>query len=123
SRAEGAGCGPARRRALAAARGRRPGVPPVLRRLMLGRAGGRLPWHLRKAMRLRFALRERLKLEVTVPDGERSYRFVCGTEESLRRSRGVFSKEPGTIAWLRRDLRPGDTFLDIGANIGISTSL
>jgi FkbM family methyltransferase len=88
---------------------------------MLTRAGGRLPWHLRKAMRLRFAWRERLKLVVSVPDGGHEHRFVCGTEESLRRARGFFSKEPGTLAWLRRDLRPGDTVLDVGANIGIYT--
>jgi FkbM family methyltransferase len=90
---------------------------------VLSRAGGRLPWHLRKAMRLRFALREQLKLTVTVPDGERQYRFVCGSEESLRRARAALTKEPGTVAWLRRDLRPGDVFLDVGANIGIYTVL
>ena len=32
-------------------------------------------------------------------------------------------KEPGTQAWIRQTLRDGDVFLDVGANVGIFTTL
>src|SRR5690606_36929499 len=33
----------------------------------------------------------------------------------------LWIKEPGTMAWIDREVRAGDRFLDIGANIGIYT--
>jgi FkbM family methyltransferase len=33
----------------------------------------------------------------------------------------IFIKEPGTIEWIKKSLKPGDVFYDIGSNIGIYT--
>jgi FkbM family methyltransferase len=35
----------------------------------------------------------------------------------------MFIKEPGTCDWLKKDLRPGEIFYDVGANIGVYTVL
>src|SRR5262245_63398611 len=67
-----------------------------------------------------FDLRQVMKLSARVrdpTDGER-YRFTCSSLHSYQRARDPLGKEPGTIAWLRKNLRPSDVFLDIGANIG-----
>jgi FkbM family methyltransferase len=48
-------------------------------------------------------------------------KFVCSTEQELWRARTLLTKEPGTIAWLNRVLKPGDVFYDIGANVGCYT--
>lgn len=68
-----------------------------------------------------YDLRQAMALSASVRDPEdgRSYRFVCDSFESYQRGRSFLGKEPETIAWLRRTLRPDDVFLDIGANIGI----
>jgi FkbM family methyltransferase len=61
-----------------------------------------------------------MRLSVTVrdpADGAR-YRFVCGSLHSYQRAKELLDKEPDTITWLRKNLRPNDVFLDIGANIG-----
>ena len=69
-------------------------------------------WYdLRRAMRLSASVRDPV-------DGVR-YNFECDSFEAYQRARYFLRKEPGTIAWLRRSLRPSDVFLDIGANIGI----
>jgi FkbM family methyltransferase len=67
-----------------------------------------------------FDLRQVMQFSVKVRDpidGER-YRFVCSSLHSYQRARDLLEKEPGTIAWLRKNLRQSDVFLDIGANIG-----
>jgi FkbM family methyltransferase len=48
-------------------------------------------------------------------------RFVCSSYREFKRAAGLYTKEPGTIAWLQSNLRPGDSFLDVGANIGAYT--
>jgi FkbM family methyltransferase len=67
-----------------------------------------------------FDLREAMGLAVTVRDSEdgQRYRFVSDSLHSYQRARALLSKEPETIAWLRKKLRPSDVFLDIGANVG-----
>ena len=52
---------------------------------------------------------------------ERYYRFLCDNLIEYARCAGLFIKEPGTCEWIRRDVRQGDVFFDIGANIGIYT--
>jgi FkbM family methyltransferase len=47
-------------------------------------------------------------------------KFVCGNDAELWRARTLFTKEPGTIAWLQQ-LTEGDVFYDIGANVGCYT--
>ena len=67
-----------------------------------------------------FDLRRVMQLSVRVRDpidGGR-YRFICSSLHSYQRARDLLDKEPDTIAWLRKNLRPSDVFLDIGANIG-----
>ena len=67
-----------------------------------------------------FDLRHVMRLSATVrdpADGE-CYRFVCSSLHSYQRARDLVGKEPDTIAWLRKNLRSTDVFLDIGANIG-----
>lgn len=69
-------------------------------------------WYdLRNAMRLSARVRD--------PVDGLVYRSECDSFESYQRARTFLGKEPETIAWLRKSLRPSDVFLDIGANIGI----
>lgn len=49
------------------------------------------------------------------------YVFQCEDAIEVARARMLFTKEPGTIAWLQREVRPGDVLWDIGANIGCYT--
>lgn len=68
-----------------------------------------------------FYARDALRLNVRVRDprtGER-YRFLADSLETFLRARTFFTKEEGTIDWLRTTLRPGDVFLDVGANMGL----
>jgi FkbM family methyltransferase len=44
--------------------------------------------------------------------------FVCEDPHEVARAQSLYTKEPGTIAWLRDTLTPGDVVYDIGANIG-----
>lgn len=67
-------------------------------------------WLLRKLVR-----------EVTVTDGALRYQFVCSSLLEFGRAAGLMQKEPGTVAWLNAVLKPGDTFLDVGANVGVYT--
>ncbi len=47
------------------------------------------------------------------------YTFPADNRRMRKRVKKIGSKEPGTVEWLHRTLRPDDTVLDIGANIGI----
>jgi len=58
---------------------------------------------------------------VTLTDGAHEYKFVCHSQKERNRASRLFDKEKGTIEWLTRDLRPGDVFYDVGANIGTFT--
>jgi FkbM family methyltransferase len=48
-------------------------------------------------------------------------RFVVGVAGARERARAetFFTKEPGTVRWLREQVRPGDVLLDVGANVGL----
>lgn len=71
--------------------------------------------------RLACGLAEAGQLHVEVRDGDRSYLFECGSRRAFRRSSEALAKEPGTNAWIRNEVRSGEIFYDIGANIGIYT--
>jgi FkbM family methyltransferase len=58
---------------------------------------------------------------VVLSDGEFEYRFSCRSAKERRRAERMFDKEKGTVAWLKRELRPDDVFFDIGSNIGVYT--
>src|SRR5678816_3571685 len=45
--------------------------------------------------------------------------FECEDDIEVMRAQTLLTKEPGTIAWLEKHLRPDDVFWDVGANIGI----
>ena len=66
-------------------------------------------------------INQKLTKEIEIFDGERTFMFRCGNIHELRRSMRIFIKEPGTIEWIKKSLRPGDVFYDIGSNIGIYT--
>ena len=92
--------------------------------LLFNRGAGAIPVrgkHLSARERLSLALRGALARRVTVNDGEQSYHFECNREEELYRVRTLHEKEPGTLNWIDSELRPGDVFFDIGANIGLFT--
>lgn len=52
-------------------------------------------------------------------DGDIHYTFPADNRRIRKRVRKIGSKEPGTVRWLHETLRPDDTVLDVGANIGI----
>jgi FkbM family methyltransferase len=72
------------------------------------------PWS-----KLRFAIRKRLTTQLAVDVDTLNLRFVCNGPIEEMRVRTLFTKEEGTVAWLQEFLKPGDVFLDIGANIGL----
>jgi FkbM family methyltransferase len=48
-----------------------------------------------------------------------NFTFHCDSSIEEWRAETMFTKEPGTIAWLQNNIRPGDVFWDVGANIGV----
>jgi len=93
---------------------------PIMKGPVMIVSGKRAPSYLASRLyRLRFALAQRLGMRVEVREGDTSYRFDCRSYTEFKRAATLFQKEEGTIAWLRATLRPGDTFCDIGANIGL----
>ena len=56
-------------------------------------------------------------------DGDLSYRFRCSTLREYSRCVKMFVKEPGTCEWIKNEIKPGEIFYDIGANIGVYTIL
>jgi FkbM family methyltransferase len=75
-------------------------------------------WMRRFAKRL-FRLRKRLAREVVIRDQGSQYRFRCESLTEFIRALSLLSREPGTLAWIRSEVGPGDVFYDIGANIGV----
>jgi FkbM family methyltransferase len=68
-------------------------------------------------------LRSQLVRYVRVGDGQYEYEFRCETPVELWRARTLVTKEAGTVDWIAGQVRPGDVFYDIGANIGLYTLL
>jgi len=60
---------------------------------------------------------------VVVQDGTESYAFFCENSVEQWRARTLLTKEAGTVDWIRTHVRPGQVFLDVGANIGLYTVL
>jgi FkbM family methyltransferase len=71
--------------------------------------------------RARLALRSRLVQRIRVSDGEYVHVFRCEDPLEVTRAVTLLEKEPGTIRFIRTEVRPGDVFYDIGANIGLYT--
>jgi FkbM family methyltransferase len=68
-------------------------------------------------------MRERLVKAVVVRDGEHTHRFRCENLAELKRASTLLSKEQGTVEWIASEVKPGDVFYDVGANVGIYTLL
>ena len=87
---------------------------------MLACSGRQFPtkWQNRLS-RLRFDLRRHLESHLSVTTGDFSLSFVCQSPMEEMRVRSLLVKEEGTIDWIRQYVRPGEVFLDIGANIGL----
>lgn len=79
--------------------------------------------YLRKFHRRLLDLRQRLVRDIEVVDGSAAYRFRCETVREFNRCLKLFSKEPGTSAWIASAVKSGEVFYDIGANIGVYTIL
>lgn len=75
----------------------------------------------RLAMRVLFKLRSILTVFVTFQYKAIKIQFQPHSMLSATRATSVLIKEEGTIKWLENTLSSGDTFLDIGANIGTYT--
>lgn len=73
----------------------------------------------RFVMRLMASLRKRLLVRVRLLDRGRLAIYVCETAMDAWRPLSLWLKEEGTMAWIEAEVRPGDVFMDIGANIGI----
>ena len=56
-------------------------------------------------------------------NGSSRYRFQCKSLPEFARCMKMFIKEPGTCDWIKKELRPGEIFYDVGANIGVYTVL
>jgi FkbM family methyltransferase len=67
------------------------------------------------------ALRATLVSEVTIQDGPYRTVFLCENRTQAYRALSLWVKEAGTMEWIDKNVRPGERFLDIGANVGIYT--
>ncbi len=65
--------------------------------------------------------RQWLTQDIHIIDGQHDYRFRCGTVRVYRRYLKLFLKEPGTVDWINQNVKDGDIFYDIGANVGVYT--
>jgi FkbM family methyltransferase len=77
-----------------------------LEKILLRAAGG-----LRRLLLLRVRLDE---------NGHRSV-YLCESKHDAERPMSLWVKEEGTMRWIDGEVRAGDIFMDIGANIGIYT--
>lgn len=56
---------------------------------------------------------------IEVSDDVSTAKFRCHSAIEERRAVSLFYKEEGTINWLRNNLKSGQVFIDVGANVGI----
>jgi FkbM family methyltransferase len=79
--------------------------------------------YLRKFHRWLLKLRQPLVRDIEITEGTSAFRFRCETVREFNRCLKLFSKEPGTVAWIRTEVKRGQVVYDIGANIGVYTIL
>lgn len=77
----------------------------------------------RKFHRRILRFRQWLTRHLHISDGQYEYRFRCETVREFNRCLKIFTKEPGTVDWIDKYVKPGDVFYDIGANIGVYSIL
>ncbi len=79
--------------------------------------------YLRKFHRWLLKLRQPLVRDIEITEGTSAFRFRCETVREFNRCLKLFSKEPGTLEWIRTEVKRGQVVYDIGANIGVYTIL
>jgi FkbM family methyltransferase len=79
--------------------------------------------YVRKFHRRLLELRKLLVRNIEIRDGASFWRFRCESVREFNRCLKIFSKEPGTHAWITSGMKSGEVFYDIGANIGVYTVL
>ena len=77
------------------------------------------PKLIRRFHRRMLELRQLLVRKIEITNGSCGYHFRCESVREFNRCLKMFSKEPGTVEWITKEMRPGDVFYDIGANIGV----
>lgn len=73
----------------------------------------------KKLLKVWAAMARSLALQIKVRDGGHEYAFRPRTRNDLFRYITYFTKEEGTLAWIRNSVREGTVFFDIGANVGL----
>jgi FkbM family methyltransferase len=66
-------------------------------------------------------LRAALVSEVPIEDGPYRTIFLCENRIQAYRALSLWVKEAGTMEWIDKNVRAGERFLDIGANVGVYT--
>lgn len=77
------------------------------------------PKLIRRFHRRLLELRRLLVRKIEVANGSCAYHFRCETVREFNRCLKMFSKEPGTVEWINKEVNSGEIFYDIGANIGV----
>jgi FkbM family methyltransferase len=67
---------------------------------------------------VRFKLHRRLCRNIIIDDGAHRYTFRCSTTMETWRAMTLLVKEEGTVRFITAEVKPGDVFYDIGANVG-----
>lgn len=81
---------------------------------------GKPEWYLwKKVLRFFLGLGNLFALKVKVSDGASKYVFRPKSRMEIFRYTTFFSKEEGTLKWLRDNTKDGAVFFDIGANVGL----
>jgi FkbM family methyltransferase len=73
----------------------------------------------KKVLRFLSACTRALTLRITVGDGKHKYLFAPKTNNDIFRYTTFFTKEEGTLEWVRKNVTDGAVFFDIGANVGL----
>jgi FkbM family methyltransferase len=73
----------------------------------------------RRVAKLRFGLARKLMGHYRLHDEGHAYQFDPASFRELWRVSSIYLKEAGTVDLIRQELREGDVFCDIGANIGL----
>lgn len=74
-----------------------------------------------RAAQLRFGLGSAIPRTVEIVEDGRTHTFVCHNLIEYVRAQSLTYKEPGTYRWISTEVREGDVFYDVGANIGVYT--
>ena len=73
----------------------------------------------KRMLKLTRALAKLTRFRLVVTDGDTHYVFFPTNAIEYYRAVTFFTKEEGTLAWLKNSLGAGEVFYDIGANIGL----